>query len=125
MKKAPNKKKREGFWKAYEKADIKNYRKVWNVGKKVIQEEGYPLKKAKTGRNPNLDLWMCVNIAIIYVYFNDSFRETEQLLFLLTNKRLDHSNIVRWFGKLEPEYIDKLVYKIHTKIIRENDEGTT
>jgi hypothetical protein len=66
---------------------------------------------------------MYVCLAVLYVYFNDPFRETEHLFRLLTGKTLDHSNIVRWFGKLTPGYIDKLTYKVHREIIKHNDEG--
>lgn len=118
-----SRKKRKGYWKGYEKANIKDYRKVWNIAKTIVNKEGMPFKIKKRGRPPKLELWMYVCLAILYVYFDDPFRETEQLLTLLTKKRLDHSNIVRWFGKLNPSYIDKLVYEVHLQIIEENDEG--
>ena len=118
-----SRKKRKGYWKTYEQTSIKDYRKVWNITKQVVKKEGLPFKPKKRGRPPKLELWMYVCLAVIYVYFNDPFRETEQLLKLLTGKRLDHSNIIRWFGKLRPTYIDKLVYRVHLQIIKENDEG--
>jgi hypothetical protein len=116
-------KKRPSYWKNYERADIKDYRKVWDLTKQIVLEEGVPFERSKRGRPPKLQLWEYVCTSILYVYFNDSFRETEQLLKLLTGKSLDHSNIVRWFGKLNPTYIDKLVYRIHTKITQQSDEG--
>jgi hypothetical protein len=115
--------KRKGYWKAYEQADIKDYRKVWNITKEIVQKENIPFKLKKRGRPPKLKLWMYVCLAVIYVYFNDPFRETEQLLKILTAKRLDHSNIVRWFGKLSPAYIDKLVYEVHLQIIKKSNKG--
>jgi len=115
--------KRKGYWKAYEKADIKDYRKVWNITKEIVQKEDIPFKLKKRGRPPKLKLWMYVSLSVIYVYFNDPFRETEQLLTLLTGKKLDHSNIVRWFGKLSPSYIDKLVYDVHLQIIKKSNKG--
>jgi hypothetical protein len=66
---------------------------------------------------------MYVGLGVLYVYFNDPFRETEELLKLLTGKSLDHSNIVRWFGRLDPTYIDKLVYRVHKRITKFSDEG--
>jgi hypothetical protein len=116
-------KKREGYLKAYEKADIKDYRKVWNITKRIVQEEGIPFTLQGKGRKPNLPLWMYAALAVLYVYFNDPFRETEQLLTLLTSKRLDHSNIIRWFSKLTPEYVDKLVYRVHLEIIAKSNDG--
>ena len=118
-----SRKKRKGYWKAYEKANIKDYRKVWKIAKDIVQKESVPYKLNKLGRPPKLELWMYVGLAVIYVYFNDPFRETEQLLKLLTGKSLDHSNIIRWFGKLRRSYIDKLVYKIHLRIIEQSVEG--
>ena len=115
--------KRKGYWKAYEKADIKDYRKVWNITQEIVKKEGIPFKPKKMGRPPKLELWMYVCLAVLYVYFDDPFRETEQLLTLLTGKRLDHSNIIRWFGKLSPSYIDKLVYEVHLQIIKQSNEG--
>jgi len=122
--KTPNPpRKRKGYWKAYEQADIKDYRKVWNIVKRIVQEEGIPFILQENGRKPNLPLWMYVGVAVLYVYFNDPFRETEKLLTLLTAKHLDHSNIIRWFSKLSPEYVDKLVYRVHLKIIAKSNDG--
>jgi len=115
--------KRKGYWKTYERADIKDYRKVWKITKRIVQEEGIPFTLQEKGRNPNLPLWMYVGLAVLYVYFNDPFRETEKLLTLLTSKRLDHSNIIRWFSKLSAEYVDKLVYRVHLKIIAKSNDG--
>jgi hypothetical protein len=36
---------------------------------------------------------------------------------------IDHSNIIRWFSKLTPEYVDKLVYRVHLKIIAKSNDG--
>jgi hypothetical protein len=120
--KKPNKK-RKGYWKSYEKANIKDYRKVWNISKQIVKEEELPFKPSKRGRPPKLPLWMYPCLAILYVYFDDPFRGTEQLLTLLTGKTLDHSNIIRWFGKLNPDYIDKLVYNVHAEVIKQSDKG--
>ena len=56
-------------------------------------------------------------MAILYVYFDLDFREVEYLLSLLINNPLDHSNCVRWFGKLTQEYVNTLVFKVHKKIL--------
>lgn len=115
--------KRKGYWKAYEQADIKNYRRVWNIAREIVQEEGVIFDVSGRGRPPKLEHWMYVCIAILYVYFDDPFRETEQLLYLLTGKKLDHSNIVRWFGKLNPKYVDKITYRVHQRVIQHNHQG--
>ena len=116
-------KKRKGYWKAYERADIKDYRKVWNITKQIVRKEELPFKLLKRGRPPKLPLWMYPCLAVLYVYFDDPFRETEKLLTLLTGKSLDHSNIIRWFGKLKRSYISSLTYEVHLQIIKENNKG--
>lgn len=116
-------KKRKGYWKNYERANIKDYLKVWAISKDIAQSEVYPFKTNNRGRKPKLEFWEYVCISIIYIYFNDPFRETEKLLTLLTGKTLDHSNIIRWFSKLKRSYIDELTYKVHLEIIQHNDEG--
>ncbi len=116
-------KKRKGYWDGYEKADIKDYRKVWDITKQIVIKEELPFKIQKRGRTPNLPLWMYPCLAVLYVYFDNPFRETEKLLTLLTGKRLDHSNIIRWFGKLKRSYVNNLTYKVHLQIIEESNEG--
>ena len=117
------KRKRPGYWKEYEKADIKDYRKVWDVMREIVQQEGVPFKANERGRRPKLELWEYVGLSVLYVYFNNPFRETEKLLKLLTGKTLDHSNIIRWFGKLTPGYIDKITYRVHCEIIKHSNKG--
>ena len=121
--KYPNKKKRKGFWKRYERADIKDFRKVWEISMSFIVEENIPFVFSKRGRKPNLTRKELVCMAILHVYFDFDFRETEHQTKLLTNKRLDHSNCVRWFGRLNPVYVDNLVFSIHKKIIGIDDAG--
>lgn len=123
MTKPKSRKKRKGYWKNYEKAPIKDYREVWKVAKETVQEEEIPLKQKERGRKPQLELWEYVCIAVLYVYFDDPFRETERLYSVLSGKTLDHSNIIRWFGKLNPQYIDQLVFRIHMKTIEQNSQG--
>ena len=121
--KYPNKKKRKGFWKRYEQANIKDFRKVWNTSMGFIVEEDISFSFSKKGRKPNLTKKEIVCLSIIHVYFNLDFRTTEHLIKLLTGKKLDHTNCVRWFGKLNLNYINNLVYKIHKKIIGIDDVG--
>lgn len=116
-------KKRAGYYKYYERADIKDYRLVWDITKGVVKEEGVPFSFNKRGRKPNLDAEEYVCVSVLYVYFNDPFRGTERLLRLLSGKQLNHSNIIRWFGKLDERYIDRIAYKVHCKIIEINDRG--
>jgi len=118
-----NKKKRERFWKYYEQAEIKDFRKVWRVTQSFISEDEIPFEFSKKGRKPNLTKIEYICMSVIHAYFDLDFRETEHLLPLLINKNLDHSNCVRWFGKLTVDYINDLVFKVHKKIIGINDAG--
>ena len=121
--KYPNKKKRRGFWKRYERANIKDYRKVWDFCIEFIDKDEIPFVFSNIGRKPNLNKKEYVCMSILHAYFDLDFRETEHLLPLLINKNLDHSNCVRWFGKLTVDYINDLVFKVHKKIIGINDAG--
>lgn len=121
--KYPNKKKRKGFWKRYERANIKDYRKAWNTAMQFIEEEDIPFKFSSRGRKPNLTKREIVCMAIMHAYFELDFRETEHLIKLLIDKQLDHSNCVRWFGRLTQYYINSLVFKIHKKILEIDDVG--
>lgn len=121
--KYPNKKKRKRFWKYYEQAKIKDFRKVWEITKSFISEDEIPFEFSRRGRKPNLTKAEYICMSVLHVYFDLDFRETEHLLHLLINKNLDHSNCVRWFGKLTPNYINSLVFKVHKKIIGINDAG--
>jgi len=121
--KYPNKKKRKGFWKRYEQADIKNFRKVWNTAIKLITDENITFVFSTRGRKPNLTRKEIISMTIMHVYFNLDFRTTEHLISLLINKQLDHTNCVRWFGKLNLNYINNIVFSIHKKIIGIDDAG--
>ena len=123
MNKYPNKKKRRGFWKRYERAHIKDFRKVWNTSLGFIKTKEIPFSFSNRGRKPNLTRKEYVCMSLLYVYFDLDFRETEYLIKLLTGKQLDHTNCVRWFGKLNLDYINALVFSIHKKIIGINNSG--
>ncbi|HLC57315.1 MAG TPA: transposase [Candidatus Nanoarchaeia archaeon] len=88
-----------------------------------ITEDAIPFAFSLRGRKPNLTRKEIVGMAIMYVYFELDFREAEHFLGLIIDKQLDHSNCVRWFGKLTPEYINNLVFKIHKAILKIDDAG--
>lgn len=115
--KYPNKIKRSGYWKKYERAQIKDYRKVWNITMSFIIEKDIPFIFSKLGRTPNLTRKEYVCMSILHTYFNLDFRETEHIIELLIGKQLDHTNCTRWFGKLTQEYVSHLVFNVHKKII--------
>ena len=121
--KYPNTRKRVGYWLRYERADIKNYRKVWNTTMSFIVGDDIPFIFSKKGRRPNLSRKELVCMAVLHVYFENDFRETEQQISLIISKKLDHTNCVRWFGKLNPEYVNSLVFKIHKKLVGIDDVG--
>ncbi len=121
--KYPNKTKRKGFWKRYERATIKNYRKVWKTILELFAQEKTPFEFSKNGRKPNLTKEEYVAMAVLYAYFDLDFRELEYLVDLLSGKKLDHTNCNRWFGKLTQDYVNNLVFLVHKKIIEIKDVG--
>lgn len=115
--KYPNKRKRNGYWKIYERARIKDFRKVWKFAKIIVKKAGNPYKKKDNrGRKPNLSYTENAAICIILAFFDLSLRNTEGEVPLLTNNTLDHSNIDRWFQKLDEDYVYKAVRKLGAKI---------
>lgn len=115
--KYPNKKKRKGYWKAYDRARIKDFRKVWNFLLEIIKKLGNPFpKKDNRGRKPKLERDCYAAICILLAYFDLSLRDTEGEVPLLTNETLDHSTIEWWFEKLDEEYIKKAAKFLHRKI---------
>ena len=115
--KYPNKRKRKDYWKVYERARIKDFRKLWNFAKQIVEEQGNPYKKKDNrGRKPNLSYIENAAICILLVCFDLSLRDAEGKILLLTNKTLDHSNIDRWFEKLDEEYVYKAARKLGAKI---------
>jgi hypothetical protein len=115
--KYPNKKKRKGYWKRYDRARIKDFRKVWNFAIEITVKLGNPFpKKNNRGRKPKLNRDFYAAICIVMVYFDLSLRDMEGEIPLLTNKTLDHSTIDWWFEKLDEEYVKKAVKHLHRKI---------
>lgn len=117
--KYPNKRKRSGYWKRYERASIKNYLLVWNTILSFIDEKEIPFCFAKRGRKPKLARKEYVAISAMQVYFDIDFRELEYITALLAGKHLDHTNCVRWFGRLTLPYIDNVVFAVHQEILKE------
>ena len=115
--KYPNKRKRKGYWKIYDRARIKDFRKVWDFSLEIIKKLGNPFpKKDNRGRKPKLDRGCYGAICILLVYFDLSLRDMEGEIPLLTNKTLDHSTIDWWFEKLDEEYAKKATKHLHRKI---------
>lgn len=117
--KYPNKKKRKGYWKVYDRARIKDFRKIWDLALKIVKKLGNPfVKRDKRGRKPKLKRDFYAAICIILAYFNLSLRNMEGEVPLLTGKTLDHSTIDWWFEKLDEEYAKKAAKYLHRKIKR-------
>src|SRR3990167_5527896 len=115
--KYPNKKKRKGYWKTYDRARIKDFRKIWNFLLEIIKKLGNPFpKKDNRGRKPKLERDYYAAICILLAYFDLSLRDMEGEVPLLTNETLDHSTIDWWFEKLDEEYIKKAAKFLHRKI---------
>jgi len=122
--KYPNKKKRKGYWKIYDRARIKDFRKVWNFLLEIIKKLGNPFpKKDNRGKKTKLKRDCYAAICILLAYFDLSLRDMEGEVPLLTNETLDHSTIDWWFEKLDEEYIKKAAKFLHRKIKRMFNKG--
>ena len=115
--KYPNKKKRKGYWKIYDRARIKDFRKIWDFSLGIVRKLGNPFpKKDNRGRKPKLKRDCYAAICILLAYFDLSLRDMEGEVPLLTDKTLDHSTIEWWFEKLDEEYIRAAAKFLHRKI---------
>jgi hypothetical protein len=115
--KYPNKLKRKGYWKTYDRAGIKDFRKIWNFLLEIVKKLGNPFpKKDSRGRKPKLKRDFYAAICILLAYFDLSLRDMEGEVPLLTNETLDHSTIEWWFEKLDEEYVKQAVKHIHRRI---------
>lgn len=111
-----NKKKRNGFWKRYNKADIKNHRKVWILVGEIVDDVGLPFERSCRGRPPKLSLKVYAQIMVYMAYFDLDLREAESDLSRFENDSIDHTNIDRWFWKVDLEWIRKTTQLLHERI---------
>lgn len=114
--KYPPKRKRKGYWKAYDRARIKDLRKVKDLCLEIVRQIGLPYQEKKRGRRPNLKLEDYAAISIMLAYFDFSLRDMEGEIPLLFEGSLDHSNIDRWFEKLDGTWVEEAVKLLHGKI---------
>jgi hypothetical protein len=115
--KYPNKKKRKGYWKIYDRARIKDFRKVFDFLLKIIRKLGNPFpKKDNRGAKPKFNRDFYPAFCIILAYFDLSLRDMEGEVTLLANSTLDHSTLEWWFERLDEDYIKKAIKHLHRKI---------
>lgn len=114
--KYPPKRKRKGYWKAYDRARIKDLRKVRDFCFEIVRQIGLPYQAKKRGRHPNLKLEDYAAVSIMLAYFDLSLRDMEGEIPLLFEGSLDHSNVDRWFEKLDEEWVDNAVRMLHAKL---------
>lgn len=114
--KYPPKRKRKGYWQAYDRARIKDLRKVRDFCLEIVRQIGLPYQAKKRGRHPNLKLEDYAAISIMLAYFDFSLRDMEGEIPLLFEGSLDHSNVDRWFEKLDDTWVEEAVKLLHCKI---------
>lgn len=119
----PNKRKRAGYWKNYENAGIKDRWKVWNFLDEVVDSCGLPFQRASRGRRPKLDLRHIAKIIVYMAYFDCVLREAETDLRLFVGETIDHTNIDRWFWKVDDLWIRDAVQMLHEKIEAITSDG--
>ena len=111
--KYPNKCKRAGYWPAYEQARINDFRIVWQEICHVLPAMG---RKA-CGRPPKLVLHELYCLCVFGVAFDRTLRELEADCTILLQKRLDHTNLSRWFSKLDERVLDAALQALHERMI--------
>ena len=115
--KYPSKRKRKGYWKIYDKARIKDFRKVWNFAIEIVNEQDCPfVKKDKRGRKPKFPRHYYAVFCIVMVCFDMSLREMEGMIPLLAGNSLDHSVVDWWFEKLDDDWVAETVRTLGDKI---------
>lgn len=114
--KYPNKKKRKGYWKRYEEADINNHRKVWKFLDEIVDELGLPFLIPKRGAKPKLDRKVYAKTVVYLVYFDVPLREMESELNRFEGDSIDFTNIDRWFIKADDEWVRKATQLLHERM---------
>ena len=115
--KYPNKRKRKGYWKRYDRARIKDFRKVWDFALEITAKLGNPFpKKDNRGRKTKLNRDFYAAICMVMVYFDRNLRDMEEEIPLLINDSLDHSTIDWWFEKLDEGFAKKATKHLHRKV---------
>ncbi|MFH1053357.1 MAG: transposase [Candidatus Woesearchaeota archaeon] len=109
--KYPNKIKRKGYWKAYEKSRINDYWVLWNEICNIIPKVQHELEGR--GRKPKLQLFYLYRLNVFCSCTNLTLRELEGLMPWLVKKRLNHCNLSRWFSKLDEKIIDDSIAKLN------------
>ena len=114
--KYPNKLKRAGYWRVYERAGINDFRLLFEEIRSVLA----PVKEAPRGRGrpANLTLYETYCIIVLGVALDLTFRELESDVQLLLNKNLDHTNLSRWLAKLDEAVIDSAIKKLNRIMTR-------
>jgi hypothetical protein len=113
------KRKRRGYWPRYEKGCIKDFRELWHEIDVIVAEVGVPFKRSRRGRPPKFgDLAVYAKMAVMLAVFDYDLRELEgELTSVLDGSTLDHTNISRWFGKLDEEWVVSMVQALHQRIV--------
>jgi hypothetical protein len=111
--KYPNKSKHVGYWQRYEHADIKNHRKVWDFLDAIIEQIGLPFGQSPHGLRPKLSVHTYAKIIVYLVYFDLDLRAAEEELGHLEGKTIDHTNIDRWFWRVDDEWIRRAIQLLH------------
>lgn len=115
----PNKLKHSGYWGRYEKSGGLVFKKVWNLILEVIDEEGMPFELSRASIAQlkfQDDVRVYAAFPIFMAYFNLNDRTMGGALEFLAGDRLDHANVNRWFQRLNPDYVQKLISALDEKI---------
>lgn len=114
--KYPNKCKRAGYWPAYEQARINDFRRIWQEICGIVPQ--LPVEHRRRGRPPNLELRELYCLCALWSAFDLTLREMEAHIPLLLGKSLDHTNLSRWFGRLDPMALDVAIVELNHQMTK-------
>lgn len=115
--------KRAGYWSVYHESKIDDCLEVYKTIVEVSETLENPWKIHKRGRphkfHPKIHICLCIFMR----FFDLSLREMEGIVGFLTNKSLDHSTFGKNMKKIEEEYMQTLIRKIHLMVDNKINKG--
>ena len=112
--KYPNKHKRAGYWRVYERARINDFRVIFEELCSIIPRFTHPVSH---GPKPVLELWQLYVLCVYCISLDIDLRNLEAECDLLFGRTIDHSNLSRWFSRLDEKIIDDACEELHKKMI--------
>ena len=99
------------YWKQYDLLYKNNSKKtIYKKLKKQCKKQGLPYKKKdKRGRKPKFSVYEYTAFTCLQKLFCNKYREMELEADLYLPDKADHSTFARNYGKIEEEYVERLI----------------